>query len=75
MPALPPAPPPRDDRVWVPDRYVDRPTGSVLVPGHWERRLNSREHYVPPLTVCGSAGACTEVPAGVRPPPDQRQGP
>jgi hypothetical protein len=76
LPSLPPAAPPRSDMVWVPDRYVDREGSTFHVPGHWEQRLNPREHYVPPLTICDDAsGACTQVPAGVRPPPESRQEP
>jgi hypothetical protein len=79
VPTLP-APPlgqhPTD--VWVPDRIVPVPgqAGGALVPGHWERRLSDREHYVPPLVIRTPDGKTTTVPAGVAPPPDQRpQGP
>jgi hypothetical protein len=75
-PSLPPAMAPRQDSVWVPDRYLDRPGGTFHVPGHWEQRLTPQQHYVPPLTVCNSgSGACAQVPAGVRPPPEVRSGP
>ena len=49
---VPQAPPPtvsRPDSVWVPDRYLpDSVHGTVLVPGHWERRLSDHEYYAPP---------------------------
>ncbi|MGH7391064.1 MAG: hypothetical protein ACREM3_16640 [Candidatus Rokuibacteriota bacterium] len=76
LPSLPRAPAPRTDTIWVPDRYLDRPEGSLHVPGHWERRINPQEHYVPPLYVCNrSTGECAQIPAGVRPPPETRPGP
>ena len=68
----------RPDSVWVPDRQLPDVVhgGTVLVPGHWERRLSDREYYAPPLTICGSAtGECATIPAGVRPPPAERQTP
>jgi len=72
----PPAPSPRADMVWVPDRYLDRPEGTLHVPGHWEQRLSPQEHYVPPLHVCNrSSGECMQVLQGVRPPPEHRTGP
>jgi hypothetical protein len=44
----PTAPPPV--AMSVPDRYVQTPQGdsSVVVPGHWERRLSDHEVYTPP---------------------------
>ena len=68
----------RPDSVWVPDRQLPDVVhgGTLLVPGHWERRLSDREYYAPPLTICGSAtGECVTIPAGVRPPPTERQAP
>jgi hypothetical protein len=63
--------------VWVPDRIVPVPDqpGGAIVPGHWERRISDREHYVPPLTVTTPDGRVFTVPAGVLPPPDQRRSP
>ena len=77
LPALPPAPGPRSDQVWVPDRTFPTPDGgSAHVPGHWEGRISSQEYYVPPLLVCTPTGQCVTTPAGVRPlPPDSRQAP
>jgi hypothetical protein len=65
----------REDRVWVPDRYLPAPRGLVHVPGHWELRLSEREVWVPPLIGCRPAsGACVTIPAGVRPAPETRPG-
>jgi len=74
---VPQAPAPsvvRSPNVWVPDRYFADPVqgGTSVVPGHWERRLDAGDYYAPPTTVCNSAGGCSTVPAGVRPPPDRR---
>ncbi len=68
----------RDSMIWVPARVVPLPgEGTVMVPGHWERRLHDgREVHVPPLTVRNpETGATTTLPAGVRPPVDERFGP
>ena len=76
LPAPPTGQHPAD--VWVPDRIVPIPGqtgGGALVPGHWERRLSDREHYVPPLVIRTPDGRTTTLPAGVAPPPEQRQGP
>jgi hypothetical protein len=63
--------------VWVPDRLVPVPgqAGGAWVPGHWERRISDREHYVPPLVISTPDGQRTTLPAGVAPPPEQRQSP
>lgn len=76
VPQAPTPPTARAGDVWVPDRYVSDPADGrlITVPGHWERRLPSGETYAPPITICGSTG-CTTLPAGVRPPPEQRQAP
>jgi hypothetical protein len=67
----------RDTMIWVPGRAVLLPgEGTVVVPGHWERRLDGRDVHVPPLTVRNPAtGETTTLPAGVRPPVDERSGP
>jgi len=69
---------PRSDQVWVPDRIVTiagEPT-PVLVPGHWERRINDREFDVPALTIFRpSTGAHETVPGGVRGPVETRPAP
>lgn len=67
----------RPDMLWVPDRYVPVPGApeGVLVPGHWERRLSDREVYVPPLVTVHPHGGSGMIPAGIRPPADERHGP
>jgi hypothetical protein len=71
----PAVPPPVD--TWAPDRYVQTPQGdsSVLVPGHWERRLSDHEVYTPPLLGTTPNGDVINFPAGVRPPVNERQAP
>jgi len=71
----PTAPPPVD--MWVPDRYVQTPQGdsSVVVPGHWERRLSDHEVYTPPFVGAAPDGNVMNFPAGVRPPANERQAP
>jgi hypothetical protein len=77
MPAAPPPTGSHPADVWVPDRIVPVPDqpGGAHVPGHWERRLSDHQNYVPPLTVTTPDGRVFTVPAGVLPPPDQRQSP
>ena len=75
LPPLPPAPAPRSDSVWVPDRYVPGSAGPVHVPGHWEQRVSPYEVQVPPLVACTPGGDCALVPGGVRPPAERRQSP
>jgi hypothetical protein len=76
LPAVPQREVTPPDRVWVPDRYIPGPDGGVAhVPAHWERRVTDREFHVPPLVVCGAGRECVLVPAGVRPPAAERQGP
>jgi hypothetical protein len=68
----------RDAMIWVPTRVVPLPgEGTVVVPGHWERRLDDgREVHVPPLTARNpETGGTTTLPAGIRPPVDERFGP
>jgi hypothetical protein len=64
---------------WVPDRWVQVPipgTGVVLVPGHWERRLDAHKVFVPSLTVQNpQTGVITTFPAGTYPPVDERLAP
>ena len=77
VPTLPPPTGQNSADVWVPDRIVPVPDqpGGATVPGHWERRLSDREHYVPPLTATTPDGRVFTVPGGVMPPPEQRQTP
>jgi hypothetical protein len=76
----PSAAPPRSvpaDEIWVPDRHVRVPgvEGTVLVPGHWERRVSEHEVYVPPLTGQASDGRIIHFPAAQRRLPTDRQSP
>lgn len=75
LPAVAPRAVPTPADVWVPDRWVPSPEGTLLVPGHWERRTGEREFWVPPLTVCSRTGDCRLEPAGVRGPADSRTTP
>lgn len=76
LPRVDPSPIPRDDRLWVPDRYLPTPSGLLHVPGHWELRISEREVWVPPLIGCRPAtGRCVGLPAGIRPAPEARPGP
>jgi hypothetical protein len=61
----------------VPDRYVQTQQGdsSVVVPGHWERRLTDHEVYTPPFVGATPDGNVMNLPAGVRPPANERQAP
>jgi hypothetical protein len=67
----------RERNVWVPARSVPLPgQGRVSVPGHFERRLDNGDVYVPPFTVRDPAtGAITTLPAGTQPPSDDRLAP
>ena len=77
VPSVAPTPVPRMDMIWVPARVVNLPgEGTVTVPAHWERRLDGRDVYVPSLTVRGTqTGQTTTLPAGTRPPVEERLGP
>jgi hypothetical protein len=77
LPSVPPPPPGRSQRIWVPDRHVPAPDGSAIrVPGHWEYRQPSGEYQRPPLLVCTPDGRCATAPGtDTRIPPEQRQSP
>jgi hypothetical protein len=77
IPTLPPPTGQHPADVWVPDRIIPVPgqPGGAHVPGHWERRLSDREHYVPPLVITTPDGQRTTLSAGIALPPDQRQQP
>src|SRR5262245_28670833 len=62
---------------WVPDRMVPVPgAGVVLVPGHWERRLEPHKVFVPSLTVRNpQTGVTSTIPAGTFPPVEERAAP
>ena len=67
----------RDSMIWVPERHVRLPgEGLVVVPGHWERRLDGRDVFVPPLNVRHpETGATKTLPAGTLPPFEERLAP
>ena len=78
IPAVPSRETPRSDQVWVPDRFViiAGESAPVLVPGHWERRINDREFGVPALTIFRpSTGTHETFPGGVRGPTQTRPAP
>jgi hypothetical protein len=75
-------PPPtaaRPDQLWVPDRWVPAPgqASPLLVPGHWEQRIDERRSYSPPIIVVDPAtGASRVSPAGIKEqPPAERTAP
>jgi hypothetical protein len=76
--SLPTTPAPRPamqpDMIWVPDRYIRLPgePGVSHVPGHWERALGPHEVYVPPVVITVPGNRTETIPAGVRPPVDER---
>jgi hypothetical protein len=75
MPSVAPRPVVSETMIWVPTRSVSVPgQGTVTVPGHWERRLpGTNEVHVPPLVVYPQhPGTPFTVPAGVRPPVEER---
>ena len=77
LPSVAPPPGVGETMIWVPTRVVPLPgRGTVVAPGHWERRLGPHEVYVPPLAVRNpETGATTVLPAGIRPPTEERVGP
>lgn len=77
VPSVAPRPVVRDPMIWVPARVVPLPgQGTVMVPGHWERRLDRGTVHVPPLPVRNlETGTTTTLPAAERPPVDERVGP
>jgi hypothetical protein len=77
VPSVPAPAAPAADMIWVPDRHVQVPgiDGNVWVPGHWERKLSDREYYVPDLVGRTQDGGTVNVPAGTRPPVEERHGP
>ena len=77
LPSVAPAPRVGETMIWVPTRLVPFPgQGTVVAPGHWERRLDAHEVYVPPLVIRHpETGATTVLPGGIRPPTEERVGP
>jgi hypothetical protein len=78
LPLVAPTPAMREGMVWVPDRVVHvpgglGPSGTIVVPAHWERRTPEGDLYVPPLTApVPATGGLQSFPAGSYPPPDER---
>jgi hypothetical protein len=77
LPSVAPPPAVAETMIWVPTRVVPLPgQGTVVAPGHWERRLDAHEVHVPSLDVRNlQTGATTVLPAGIRPPAEERVGP
>ena len=76
VPQAPASPTPAS--VWVPARRVRIPgrgVEEVLVPGHYERVISPTQVAVPPLVIHTPTGDTITIPAGERPPIDQRTGP
>jgi hypothetical protein len=72
-PGLPPSP----SAEWVPERRVfsTEYQREIIIPGHYENRINGQQATVPTLPGYGTGGQLPVViPGGVRPPPDQRPG-
>ena len=78
QPSVAPQPVVRDNMIWVPTRTAPAfGEPAVVVPGHWERRVpDTNEVYVPPLTIFRpSTGTYETLPAGIRPPVEERSAP
>src|SRR5262245_1875019 len=63
---------------WVPERRFFSPQygREIVVPGHYETRINDQQYAVPPVTGYGPQGQTPVfIPGGERPPADVRQGP
>jgi hypothetical protein len=76
IPQAPPLPAPPSDR-WVPERRVfsTEYQREIIIPGHYESRINGQQSTVPTLPGYGTGGQLPVViPGGVRPPADQRPG-
>jgi len=73
---LPPPMPPAER--WVPERQVYAPElgRTVVIPGHYERRITDQQYAVPTLPAYEiRTGTTIIIPGGERPPVDLRQGP
>jgi len=77
LPSVAPPAAVAETMIWVPTRVVPLPgQGTVMAPGHWERRLGAHEVHVPSLDVRNlETGVTTVLPAGIRPPAEERVGP
>lgn len=73
---LPPPSPPAER--WVPERQIHSPElgRTVVIPGHYERRITDQQYAVPTLPAYEiRSGATIIIPGGERPPADLRPGP
>jgi len=76
IPQAPGQPPAATDR-WVPERRVfsSEYQREIIIPGHYESRINGQQYVVPTLPGYGTRGELPVViPGGERPPADQRPG-
>jgi hypothetical protein len=76
MPPLPLPTPPAER--WVPERRIYAPElgRTVVIPGHYERRISDQQYAVPTLPAYEiPSGITIIIPGGERPPADLRQGP
>jgi hypothetical protein len=76
IPQAPGLPAPPSDQ-WVPERRIfsSEYQREIIVPGHYESRINGQQTTVPALPGYGTGGQLPVViPGGVRPPADQRPG-
>jgi hypothetical protein len=63
---------------WVPEQrfYSSQYQREIIVPGHYESRINGQQYAVPTLPGYGTRGELPVViPGGTRPPADLRPGP
>jgi hypothetical protein len=63
---------------WVPDRtlFVPEFGRTLLIPGHYERRVTDQQYAVPTINALDPAtGATVVIPGSDRPPADLRTGP
>lgn len=76
IPQAPGLPAPPSDQ-WVPERRVfsSEYQREIIIPGHYESRINGQQSTVPTLPGYGTRGELPVViPGGDRPPADQRPG-
>lgn len=76
IPQAPGLPAPPSDQ-WVPERRVfsSEYQREIIIPGHYESRINAQQATVPALPGYGTRGELPVViPGGDRPPADQRPG-
>jgi hypothetical protein len=72
--SIPPLP--AAEERWVPERRRYSPQlGTVVVPGHYERRISDQQYWVPNLNATTPGGRSIPIPAGEHPPADLRNAP